>query len=208
MRRPLFFFLAVLLLGVAGCGKGQSGDSADGQTGSESAPSVSSQLPPADVTAKPGDAVVAAPGEEFPVDGLYLNPYFDEAGTQTEMAVAPNAQFKFYVFAETAEPYSTNGTQYRLSLPEGIQILGTDEFEHRSVSTGTPTVNYMQAYECQPPSRFRLVTYICTTTPDFKGGEIQVLDGLPATGINFIGFTSCDFVEMRAAGGSATLTRK
>jgi hypothetical protein len=165
-------------------------------------------LPPADVTATPGDAVIADPGQEFPVEGLFLNPYFDEAGTKTELAVAPGAQFKLYIFAETIEPYSTNAIQYRITLPDGVQILGTDEFEHKSVSTGVPTTNYMLAYDCQPPGRFRLVTYLCQATPEFKGGEVQVLDGLLASGISFVGFVSCEFVELRAAGGTATLRRK
>lgn len=178
------------------------------QATSDAAPSVTSQLPPADVTAKPGDAMIQEPGQAFPVEGLYLNPYFDDAGTQTELAVRPNEPFQVHVFGETVEPYSTNAIQYRVSLPAGIQIMGTREFEHKSVSTGDPTVNYMQAYDCQPAGRFRLVTYICNATPEFKGGEIQVLEGLPATGINFIGFVSCEFVELRATGGSATLSLK
>lgn len=205
MRRPLFFSGVVLLLGVAGCGgeKAPAGQAAD-----SSPPSVSSQLPPADVTAQPGDAMIEAPAQAYPVEGLYLNPYVDDAGTKTELAVKPGEPFSLHIFGETIEPYSTNAIQYRIALPDGIDILGSKEFEHKSVSAGDPTVNYMQAYTCQPPGRFRLMTYICNATPEFKGGEVRVLDGLPPSGLNFVGFVSCEFVELRATGGSVTLTRR
>jgi hypothetical protein len=199
--------MAVLLLGAGGCGEKKTADEQASAT-QEAAPSVSSQLPPSDVTAKPGESMIQESGQTFPVEGLYLNPYFDDAGTQTELAVKPDEQFRFHIFAETVEPYSTNAIQYRISLPAGIEIMGNSEFEHKSVSTGDPKVSYMLAYDCQPPGRFRLVTYICRATQEFKGGEIEVLDALPANGINFMGFVSCEFVEMRATGGSATLTRR
>lgn len=206
MRRPLFFIGAVLLLGLVGCGDKEQAPAE--QAGNSAPPTVSGQLPPADVTSKPGDAMISDSGQAFPVEGLYLNPYFDDAGTRTELAVKPGEPFRVHIFGETVEPYSTNAIQYRIVLPEGIDVMGTNEFEHKSVSTGDPRVNYMLAYDCQPAGRLRLVTYICNATPEFKGGEIQVQEGLPATGINFIGFVSCEFVELRATGGSATLTRR
>lgn len=205
MRRPLCFFLTVLLVGVAGCGK----DEAPSEQASQgTTPAVSSQLPPADVTSKPGEAMIDASEQQFPVEGLYLNPYFDEAGTQTELAVKPGEMFRLHVFAETAEPYHTNAIQLRIGLPEGVDIMGASEFEHKSVSAGDPEQNYMLAYDCQPAGRFRLVTYICSALPEFKGGEIRVIDGMPASGIAFMGFVSCEYVEMRASGGTATLTLK
>ncbi len=194
---------------VVGCEKKEAAQehlSAD--VSGEAAPGIAGQLPPSDVTAKPGEAMIDEPGQEFPVEGLYLNPYFDDAGTQTELAVAPDVPFSVNVFGETAEPYSTNAIQYRIVFPDGIEVMGVKEFEHKSVSTGDPKVNYMLAYDCQPPGRYRLVTYVCRATKEFKGGEVELLDGLAANGINFIGFVSCDFTEMRATGGTATLTRR
>ncbi len=207
MRRPILFLLSALLIGAVGCGEKEStGDQA--AVAQDAAPSVSSQLPPSDVTDKPGESMIEESGQQFPVEGLYLNPYFDDAGTQTELAVKPDEPFRVHIFAETVEPYSTNAIQYRISFPAGIEVMGNSEFEHKSVSTGDPAVNYMLAYDCQPAGRFRTVTYILRATQEFAGGEIQVLEGLPANGINFIGFVSCEFVEMRATGGSATLTRR
>jgi len=210
LRRPIFaLIVAVLVIGAGGCAKKEAPQE-QASTSSESAgdASASGQLPPSDVTAQPGESMIESPGEEFPVEGLYLNPFFDDAGTQTELAVSPGQQFRVHIFAETIEPYSTSAVQYRLSLPEGVGIAGVSEFEHKSVSTGDPMVNYMLAYDCQPAGRFRLVTYILNATQDFKGGEIKVLEGLPANGINFIGFVSCEYVEMRASGGTAAVTRK
>lgn len=212
MRRPIFaLILVVLVIAAGGCGKKEATQE-QASASSENAPGTDApaagQLPSSDITSKPGESMIESSGEELPVEGLYLNPYFDDAGAVTELAVKADEPFRVNVFAETIEPYSTNAIQYRLSFPDGIEIMGTNEFEHKSVSTGDPKVNYMLAYDCQPAGRFRLVTYILRATQEFKGGEIKVLDGLPANGINFIGFVSCEFVEMRATGGSATLTRK
>ena len=205
VRRSLFYLAAILCIGLVGCGKDKSpGEKAP----ADEAPAIASQLPPADVTSKKGDAQIEPSVEQYPVAGLFLNPYFDEAGKKTELAVKAGEQFKFYVFGETVEPYSTNAIQYRLSLPAGVDMMGASEFQAKTVSAGDPMINYMLAYDCQPPGRFRLVTYVCYATPAFKGGEIRVLEGLPVNGLDFVGFVSCDFVEVRCTGGAATLRLK
>jgi hypothetical protein len=196
---------AVLLIGVVGCAK----DEAPAEQAAADEPgTIAGQLPPADVTSQPGDAMIEDPGQVFPVEGLYLNPYLDDAGTKTELAVKPGEPFQLNIFGETVEPYSTNAIQYRIALPAGVILMGTNEFEHKSVSTGDPQTNYMLAYDCQPAGRFRLATYFCRVDENVTGGEVRLLEGLPASGINFIGFVSCEFVELRATGGTATLTLK
>lgn len=206
MRRQVLVLCLAVFTWV-GCGDKQASQEQPATAG-DAPGAIANQLPPADVTSQPGDAMIQESGQEFPVDGLFLNPYFDDAGTVTELAVAPGATFVVHVFAETVEPYATNATQYRITLPTGVEVTAVNEFEHKSVSTGDPKVSYMLAYDCQPAGRFRLVSYTCRVTGEFQGGEVELGEGLPATGVNFIGFVSCEFVEMRATGGSATLTRK
>jgi hypothetical protein len=201
------FFWAILLIAAVGCG-GKDAPDEQAAGGQDAPASAHSQLPPADVTSKPGDPMIGDDTQQYPVEGLFLSPYFDEEGTKTDLAVAPNSQFRVYIFAETTDPYSTNAIQYRVDFPDGVQVLGTDEFEHKSVSMGGYGENYMLAYDCQPAGRFRVVTYLCSAGPGFKGGEIRMQDGLPASGIAFLGFVSCEFVELRATGGVATLTVK
>lgn len=189
-------------MGFSGCGKEEAARAPDSEA---PAAGVASQLPPEDVTSKPGDSLIKEPGQDFPVEGLYLSPFFDDEGRQTELTVKPGQQFKVNIFAETVEPYTTVAFQCRVMLPEGVRVLGTDEFEQKNISTGNYAVNYMMQYDCHPVGRFRVVTYLCVAEPGFKGGEVRVLEGILGSGISFIGFVSCELVELRATGGVATL---
>jgi hypothetical protein len=206
--RPLLFFLwAVVFVGFVGCGKkGDVGEAAT--TGGSDKPSVSSQLPPADVVAKEGAPLMAEAPPTPPVEGLYVKPYLDEKGSVTELAVTPGQEFDIFVFGETIDPYKTSGVQYRMQIPDGIRVLGTKEIATKSLSMGDYKENYMLAYSCQPTGHFVIATYRCVAEPDFRGGEISVFDGIGGGGAGFLGFSTCDYVDVRATGGTAKLDRK
>lgn len=203
--RPLLFFLwAVLFLGVGGCGKkSESTHASNADKGS-----IASELPPADVRAKKAQGIIESAAPTPPVEGIYVTPYLDSKGKLTELAVKPGEEFSIYIFAETVDPYQTSAVQYRLDMPDGIRVLGVDEMPQKGVSIGDYRQNYMLAYDCQPAGHFRLATYRCVAQPDFRGGQVVVRDGMQTSGISFLGFTTCDYVEIRATGGTATLDLK
>jgi hypothetical protein len=207
--RPLLFFLLGLLCFGAGCGESKTGGETTEET--RSTPSdrpAASQLPPAEVTQTPGRELIQESPLGIPVDGLFLNVYFDEAGTQREHAVSAGETFSMGVFAETIDPYTTNCVQYRLDLPPGIRIAGTSEFAEKSISMGNVQENYLLAYRCQPAGKFRVVEYLCVAEPGFRGGEVQVLAGVPGKGTPFLGFVTCEYNHAAATGGTAILKRK
>ena len=154
------------------------------------------------------EAVPMSDVPENPVDGLALNPYFDEAGTQTDIAVAPGEQFKVYIMAQTVEPYPTGSAQLRLQLPPGVNVLYTVETDHKLSSLGRYDFNYMIAYDCTPPGRFVVVSYVLQADADFKGGKVEVLPGFLSDNATFLGFATCEFIEVRASGGTATIKLK
>ncbi len=209
LRSLLFFLGALLLFGVAGCGGDKSGESAATTSGqaTEENQSAAGQLPPADVTAKPGNEIGTEPVVE-PLAGLFIKPYFDDAGTVAETSVAVGQKFSIGVWAETASPYTTNAAQYRLELPPGVRVTSVAELAAKSVSMGDPNENYQIAYECQPSGRFRLVEYLCVADPGFMGGEVKVLNGVDPQGSPFVGFSTCDFQLAPSGIGSAILKRK
>jgi hypothetical protein len=145
---------------------------------------------------------------ETPIDGLSLDPYFDEAGTKTEIAIAPGEQFKLYIMAHTVEPYPTGSAQLRVQLPPGINVLYTVETDHKLSSLGKYDFNYMVAYDCTPPGRFVVVSYVMQADKDFKGGKVEVLPGFLSDNATFLGFATCEFMEVRAKGGTATIKLK
>jgi hypothetical protein len=207
-EEPVRSFYIVLSLAaglvVFGCSKKDAGtDEAATDTG-KSAASMLPDTSGADKT----EAITMSDVPENPIDGLTLNPYFDEAGTRTELTVGRNEQFNLYIMATTVDPYETNSAQLRINMPPGIKVLYTVETAKKLSSLGQYDFNYMVAYDCTPPGRFVVVSYVCQTMDDFQGGEIHVLPGFLADNATFLGFATCEFVEVRAAGGTATLRLK
>ena len=205
--RVLILIVSVLLgLGLGGCGKkgSQTGDQASNQGTSES--KGPGEMPSPDVTRGQGTEAAPMTNEsEIPIEGLFLLPFFDEAGTQPEITVKPGEQFKLYIIAETVDPYPTGGVQLRLQLPPGLNVLYTVEFAQKLASLGSYDYSYMCSYACQQPGRFVVVSYMCQAAADFKGGQVEVLPGFLADNASFLGFTTCEFIEVRATGGTATI---
>lgn len=209
--RAFFFFLgALLVFGVWGCGGDQSGEKAVESGGHETTENLSAagQLPPSDVTSTPGDQIAVEPVTSMPLEGVFITPYFDQDGTVTELAVAVGATFSVGVWAETAEPYTTNAAQFSLDFPAGVRVVSANEFAAKTASMGNYLENYQIAYPCQPSGRFRLVEYFCIIDPEFKGGEVKVEPGYDAHGTPYLGFSTCDYQLGPAAAGSATLKLK
>jgi hypothetical protein len=200
--RALFLVTAVAVgLGICGCSK-KDADTEQAKEG------TAGMMPPVDSTATPIEVVPMSDVPVAPVEGIFIEPYFDEAGTKTEAAVAPGEQIKLFVMATTVEPYPTGAAQLRVELPPGLSVLYTVETDHKLSSIGRHDYSYMVAYECHPPGRFVIVTYVLQAAADFQGGTIRVLPGFLTDNSSFLGFTTCEFVEIIAAGGSATIRKK
>ena len=205
--RAFFVVLtSVVVLGAFGCAKKEAGTEQQASSANESH-KATGMMPDTTNTAK-SEAVPMNDVPETPVDGLSLNPYFDEAGTRTDIAVSKGEQFKLYIMAQTVEPYPTGSAQMRLQLPPGINVLYTVETDHKLSSLGRYDFNYMVAYDCTPPGRFVVVSYVCQADPDFKGGQVEVLPGFLSDNATFLGFATCEFIEVRASGGTATIKLK
>jgi len=209
--RALFLVLGTLLLfGVWGCGGDQTGEKAAETGGHESSesPSASATLPPADVTSSPGNEIAVEPVESTPMEGLFIKPYFDDEGTVTELSIKAGDRFSFGVWAETAEPYTTNAAQYSLELPAGVNVVSSNVFAAGKATIGRYDGNFQVTYECQPSGRFRIVEYFCIAGPEFKGGEVKVRPGFDSGGNPYLGFSTCEFQHGPAAAGSANLKLK
>ena len=205
MRR-IIVIMAVLGLLASGCSK--KSDTAEEQASTQGETQSPSQMMPDTTHGDSHEVVPSSDVPETPLEGLFLNPFFDEAGTQTEISVARGEQFKLYIMAQTVDPYETLSAQLRLEMPPGINVLYTVETPKKLSSLGKYDFNYMVAFDCTPPGRFVVVSYVCQTDQEFKGGVIHVLPGFLADNATFLGFATCEFAEVRAAGGEATLRLK
>lgn len=210
--RGALFLVVLLCLSLLGCDKKESGQRSDAaadsaaQAVAEPAPGM---MPPADVVSRPGSEAVPPPTQPPAVEGVFVNVYFDEAGTKSEIALQPGEHFSINVFAETIEPYRVNGTCFRLQVPPGVRVLGTAESPERRLTFGSWDFCYMITYECKPPGRHLAVAYLCMIEPGCRGGKVEVLPGFMAEERSFLGFSTCDdFKELWATGGNATITMK
>jgi hypothetical protein len=183
-----------------GCGSGDDGDA-----GADKAPQVQvevqqqshSMIPPA---VEPPEAI----------EDIYVNPYFDEAGSITELAVAPGDTFSLYIFGETIEPFHVAATEFRFDVPAGVVVVGKKTFNDRVLTMGDYSSDFVMGYQCTPPGKFNLMRYTCKVLDDCRGGKIELSPGVNAEGVSFLGFVACkpETERLPATGGSATLTIK
>jgi hypothetical protein len=147
------------------------------------------------------------------VEGLSIAPFFDEAGTVTELAVAPGELFNVYIVV--AHPgYEMSSAQWRMTIPDGVTMLGeTRLFEH-SLSIGDYDNIFAVTYPCQTSSEpYAVIKYNCMVTPEFQGGTIETVKAVSMHEEKdppFIGFATCGVERdmVPAHGGTATLTSK
>lgn len=205
MYRTLIFILAAGLVAmVAGCG-GDGNDTAQNtaQKTETAVTHTADKAPESQSRTMIPDALEA-------VEGMALGVYFDEAGTVSEKAVAAGELITFYVTAEFKEPFHVNAAQYRVEVPDGIQVVGETKHSDRVLTVGSWESDFSIAFECRPPGKFYLVKYSCTVGPEFAGGVIKVTPGVNPHGISYLGFVSCKPTteKLPAKGGSATLAKK
>lgn len=206
MRAFFVVLTSVVVLGVFGCAKKEAGTEKQASTATESGKAT--DMMPDTTNAEKSEAVPMSDVPQTPVPGLSLNPYFDEAGTKTDITVSKGEQFKLYIMAQTIDPYATGSAELRIQLPPGINVIYTVESEHKQSSLGRYDYNYMVTYDCTPPGRFILVSYVCQADQDFKGGQVEVLPGFLSDNATFLGFATCEFIEVRSSGGTATIKLK
>lgn len=146
---------------------------------------------------------------EIAVD-VFLRPFLDAAGELTELAVVPGETFELYVFADFKDPYSVSAAEFRIDLPDGVQLGSQEKFRERALTMGNAESDFVLAFECATPGRFFLMKYTCATFVDFKGGEISVTPGVNAAGASFLGYVTCqpETLKLPATGGSVKLTVK
>jgi hypothetical protein len=205
MLRLLIVFVAAvsLVVSLAGCGGGE-GDATEEHT---------AHTPDAATDVQGRPMIPPASEDAGPVEGVYTNLYFDEAGTITELAVAPGETFDLYLFAEYPKPYIVASAEYRLVLPQGVTIFGHEMFRDRCLTMGTYKKDFAITFECDTPTpgKFYIMKYACRAESDFQGGEIRAAEGVNDKGKGFLGFIACEEPQLRrlrSKGGVATLTMK
>lgn len=188
---------------LSGCGGGGE----DGASGDQSASTQTSRPAPEE------QSIAAIPPEAEKLDvleGFEINPFFDEGGSTSELAVSPGERFSFFVFMQYEEPFHVAAIEYRIDLPTGVKIQSESKFNANALSVGDPLTDYALAFGCMAPGKYLVMTYTCLAEAEFVGGEIKMTPGLNQQSTLFLGMATCkpDEIKIPAKGGVAVLTKK
>ena len=111
------------------------------------------------------EPVQMIPDEEFTeFDKLlnaYIKPYFDKEGTITEKEVSPGESFEIYVFGEYNDVYGMSASEYKLVLPEGIEVLGEVKSDSTVMTAGSFKKDYLMTFRCAKGQTFMMMKYNC-----------------------------------------------
>ena len=204
LKRFLMFMLVALVF--AACSQdnqgGQSQETAENQT------STTPAQRPAPGTGEPVAMIPEDELTEFEKGAeAKVAVYFDQAGTQTELAVAPGERFDMFVFAEFNELYPMSAVEYKLDLPSDISVIGQVNTDSVIVTLGKYDEDFMMAFKCSQGPRMWLVKYLCVANDDVQGGPVTIHKG---QNLNFLGYTLCDATKtlIRAEGKGGKISRK
>ena len=201
MRVLVALFLALLLVGCSGDNQNESQTA--NQVAADDRPPQPAPNPP---KTEPREMI---PDVDIIPEGVSLRPYFDEAGTVTEMSAKVGDQVNVYIFAETPEPYKVSACAFRLEAPAGVDYLRETKIPDGTLSLGTWDTNYNLAWPCRDVGRYWVMHYVFTVAEGFTGGDFITTDGFVDDASMFIGFGTCHAKmgdTIRSAGGSITLT--
>jgi len=153
------------------------------------------------------------PVQQIPDEGLnqfekmasgFIRPAFDQAAEQTEKTVKSGDTFDIYVVAEYNPQVPMSTANYRLALPEGVNVVASANCDSTILTVGKYDDDFVIAFRCSTGPKMWLVRYICQAGPAFRGGTVETQKG----GDNqYLGFTMCDEQKslVRAQGGRAEL---
>ncbi len=139
--------------------------------------------------------------------GARIVPYLDEKASSTEKAVGVGEEFSIYVFGEYDKMYEMSAAEFKLDVPEGIEVLGEVKSDSTIMTMGKYDKDFMMAIKCTPGPKIMLMKYLCRVGSGFQGGVIETHKGETQ---KFIGFTLCDETRTLVAAetGRAVLKKK
>jgi hypothetical protein len=178
--RKILMALAVLVF-TAACGGGDEGETqvADNSTETQIAEDRPSRqgIPDED----PDDYVNSAEARLFPA--------FDSAGETAAKSVAAGEVFDIYVIGRFSELFAMAGAEYKMSVPDGITVLGATQTDSVIITMGKPDVDVSIAFRCMQGPGDWISKYVCKVDDGFAGGDVELFEG---DNMHFMGFVTCD----------------
>jgi len=186
MPRLLSLLLVLYVCVAVGCGGGEKSESqsATNDRGNDRAANTSEPTPPPVTQSRP--AVPEKATVEY--EGISVTPYFDKEGTVTTLAVGTGDEFEIFVFVEYPEPWEMAGVEFRVEVPDGIEVESQGIFTDRAIVFGSWDTDISMGFGCKPADRFWTVKLKCVVEDTFKGGIVALEEGIQGP---FLGLVTC-----------------
>lgn len=124
--------------------------------------------------------------------------YFDREATKRTITLEDDQkEFKGYLIIKYPEEMSINAVQWRLSLPEGIELVSDDYYSERNLTLGRIKEGISEAFPCVSGPSLLLHTFTFRVNNSLENAVISILSDKKG---DFLGVVDCDAnIEIRAA---------
>jgi hypothetical protein len=132
-------------------------------------------------------------------DEVNFGVYFDEAGEQRTLTLDEGQEeFKVYIIVRFPEWMEIAAVEWRLELPEGIEIVNDQFHPKRFMLLGTFEAGISERFACMTGPSVTIHTLTLKTTGKLRNAEVAILPGKES---KFLGVAKCQesFPLVRAA---------
>ena len=138
-------------------------------------------------------------------DEINFGIYFDQEGEKRTLTLEEGQEeFKAYIIVNFPEWMEIAAVEWRLVLPEGIEIVNDQFYPERFMLLGTFEAGISERFVCVQGPSLTIHTLTLEATKKLKNAELAIMAGKEST---FLGIAKCQegFPVVRAASYKAVL---
>jgi len=124
---------------------------------------------------------------------------FDEEGKKRTIKVGDGKEVDLYIIINFPETMQISASEFRLVLPEGVEIESDSFYKKRLMSLGTFEAGISEAFVCTPGPKLILHKLRLSIKGKLRNAEIALM---PSKQDNFIGVATCDEGNPRVTASS------
>ncbi len=143
-----------------------------------------------------GEGEEKASGEETKSNLTYVSEeysfgvFFDREGNTRTLELGPDKkEFKAYIMIKFPEETPIKAVQWKLELPEGVEITNDDYYSGRNLTLGNMFKGFSEGFPCVKGPSLLLHTLTLKTAKPLEDAVISIV---PAHRDDFLGVVTCE----------------
>jgi hypothetical protein len=134
-------------------------------------------------------AIGSVKDAKFVSDKVSFGVYFDEEGKQNTMTLPDDAnEVKVYIIIKYPEDMEITAVDWRLELPEGLEVESDKCHPGRNIMMGTFSYGMSERFPCEKGPKLLLHMLTMSVTGKLENAEVLVL---PSKKSEFLGVAEC-----------------